>query len=64
MAERSSKESYLEATRSAKLAVYPEKKKAQEEKISKLEWKEGKNYIFKLAKKLRHENYDGISVTV
>ena len=53
-----SKEKYLEAKRKAKLGVYVAKRKAQEEKFSQLESSDGKNFIFKLAKRMKHENED------
>ena len=56
------KEAYLEAKGMAKSAVYHAKKLAgNEKKIQNLEKKEGKIYICKLAKKMKHENQDVIS---
>ena len=56
------KEKYLEAKRKAKSAVYAAKKKAQEENLSNLKSRDGKNYIFKLAKRMKYENKDIIGV--
>ena len=53
-----SNEKYLEAKRKAKSGVYVAKRKAQEEKFSQLESSDGKNFIFKLAKRMKHENED------
>ena len=55
------KEPYLAAKRNAKSAVYAAKNRAQKENLSNLERKDGKNYVFKLAKKLKHENQDVVS---
>ncbi len=52
------KERYQVAKRKAKAAVYQAKKAAETTKIQNLERKDGKNYIFKLAKKLKSENRD------
>lgn len=56
-----SKEAYHNAKKLAKRSVYQAKKNAEKSKIENLESKEGKNYIFKLAKHLKHENQDVIS---
>ena len=46
------------AKREAKLGTHVAKRKAQEEKFSKLESSDGKNFIFKLAKRMKCENQD------
>ena len=48
----------MEAKRKAKSGVYVAKRKAQEEKFSQLESSDGKKFIFKLAKRMKHENQD------
>ena len=48
----------METKRKAKSGVYVAKRKAQEEKFSQLESSDGKNFIFKLAKRMKHENED------
>ena len=48
-------DAYLEAKTMAKSAVYHAKKLPEKEKMQNLEKKEGKNYIFILAKKIKHE---------
>ena len=53
-----SKEKYLEAKKKAKSGVYVAERKAQEEKFSQLESSDGKNFIFKLAKRMKHKNQD------
>ena len=53
-----SKERYLAAKREAKSVVYAAKKSAQEQKFSNLENREGRNFVFKLAQKLKNENQD------
>ena len=53
-----SKENYLEAKRKAKLGLYVAKRKAQEEKFSQLEICDRKNFILKLAKRMKRENQD------
>ena len=53
-----SKEKYLEANRKAKSGVYVATRKAQEEKFSPLESSESKNFLFKLAKRMKHLNQD------
>ena len=53
-----SKEKYLEANRKAKSAVYVAKRKDQEGKFSQLESSDSKNFFFKLAKRMKHENQD------
>ena len=52
------KEKYLVAKRKAKATVYATKKKAQGENLCNLESSHGKNYIFKLAKRMKYENVD------
>ena len=54
-----SKEKCLEAKRKAKSDVYVAKRKAQEEKFSQLESSDGKNFIFKLAKRMKHQDIVG-----
>ena len=53
-----SKEAYITAKRRAKATVYEAKKTAQEKKFQDLESRDGKNYIFKLAKQLKGDNQD------
>lgn len=45
------------------MPFYTTKKKAQKKTINNLEWKEGKNNIFKFAKELKNEDQDGINKT-
>ena len=53
-----SKELYLAAKRKAKSGVYLAKKVAQEQKFRDLNKTNGKNFIFKLAKRMKSENQD------
>jgi hypothetical protein len=53
-----SREAYCAAKKRAKTEVYQAKKAASEEKFQNLESKDGRNYIFKLAKRLKGENQD------
>ena len=53
-----SKEKYLEAKRKAKSGVYVAKRKAQEDKFSQLESNDSKNFIFKVAQRMKRENQD------
>ena len=48
----------MEAKRKAKLGLYVAKRKAQEEKFSQLEICDRKNFILKLAKRMKRENQD------
>ena len=50
------KEKYLEAKRKANQVYYVAKRKAREEKFSQLESSDSKNFIFKLATRMKHEN--------
>ena len=56
--KRDSKEKYLEAKRKAKSGVFVAKRKAQEEKFSQLVSSDSKNFISKLAKRMKRENQD------
>ena len=53
-----SKEKYLEAKRKAKSGVFVAKRKTQEEKFSQLVSSDSKNFISKLAKRMKRENQD------
>ena len=53
-----SKEKYLEAKRKAKSGVFVAKRKTKEEKFSQLVSSDSKNFISKLAKRMKRENQD------
>ena len=52
------KEKYLEAKRKIKSGVFVAKRKALEEKFSQLVSSDSKNFISKLAKRMKRENQD------
>ena len=58
VAESRQQRKIFEGKREAKLGIHVAKRKAQEEKFSKLESSDGKNFIFKLAKRMKCENQD------
>ena len=55
-----SKEKYLQAKRKAKSGVHVGERKAHEERFSQLESSDGKNFIFKLAKRMKRKNQDTV----
>ena len=58
VAERRQQRQLFGGKKERKSALYVAKRKAQEEKFSQLESCDSKNFIFKLARRMKRENQD------